>query len=319
MLAVSAQIALRMKAAPQDGSCAAEGDRVPVVTLNGVDINYVDQGTGETLVLIHNVVANIDAFSDNIPFLSRHFRVIACDLRGHGKSSKSEDGSKAASFYNFERMAEDISLLLKHLGVDTYHVLGQAFWGGSTAGHLFDLDFRRVKGIIFSSSSLLSMDEGVAPYAMLGPVGIARFERMIALAQSEGMMGVYEERIRSKQFWSGRVLNSPEILARFAEMHGVTSPTAFANFPHFSHARKRSIVEKIRQAELPVMVMLGEDDTDTAQLVRGAREDYADTHVISLPDCGHYIAIENPLDFNFAVSNFVGGSILRAANQARKA
>jgi pimeloyl-ACP methyl ester carboxylesterase len=293
--------------------------KVPVVTVNGVDINYVDEGAGETLLLIHNVVANVDAFADNIPFLARHFRVIACDIRGHGRSSKIEDEARAAEFYNFERIAEDISLLLEHLGVETYYVLGQAFWGGSAAGHLLDLDFPRVKGIIFSSSSLLSMDDGVPPYKMLGPQGVARFERMIALARSEGMMGVYEERIRSKQFWSERVLNSPEILARFADMHRATSPTAFANFPHFSHAKKKSIVAKIRQEQVPVMVMLGSDDSDTEKLVRGAREDYDQTHVITLPDCGHYLAIENPLDFNLAVSNFVGGCILRSSNGANGA
>jgi 3-oxoadipate enol-lactonase len=124
-------------------------------------------------------------------------------------------------------------------------------------------------------------------------------------------MGVYEERLRSNTFWSKRVLGDPDILARFADMHRSTSPEAFANFPHFSHERKRSILATLEQRQIPVMLLLGADDTHTEPLVRSIRKDVPGAHVSFLPDCGHYIAIENPLDFNLAVSNFVGGCLLR--------
>jgi pimeloyl-ACP methyl ester carboxylesterase len=37
------------------------------------------------------------------------------------------------------------------------------------------------------------------------------------------------------------------------------------------------------------------------------KADHPDCHALLLPDCGHYVAIENPADFNRAVLNFLAG------------
>jgi pimeloyl-ACP methyl ester carboxylesterase len=62
---------------------------MPTVKVNNIDLNYVDRGEGDVLLMIHNVVANVTAYQQNIDVLSRHFRVIACDLRGHGQTTHS--------------------------------------------------------------------------------------------------------------------------------------------------------------------------------------------------------------------------------------
>lgn len=287
---------------------------MPQVRLNGIDVNYTEVGSGETILLLHNVVSSIDAYTDNILYLSKYFRVIACDLRGHGKTTHVNDEDQAPAFYNLESIAEDLRQLLDHLKVERCFVVGQAYWGVSAAGHLFDLDPDRIQGMVFASSGLFSTDAGVAPYEILPPAKVQNFRRMVSLAREKGMMGVFEERLRSKQFWSERVLGTPEILARFEAMHHATSPTAFAHFPHFSHEKKRSILDKIKRRSLPVMLLIGEDDSDTDIVYRTARDDYPGTHVSILPECGHYLAIENPHDFNLAICDFVAGALLRASH-----
>src|SRR5262245_20961152 len=57
----------------------------------GVRIRYVDEGTGEPVVLIHGHTSNIEvSWIDTgvLPILAKHHRVVALDLRGHGKSGK---------------------------------------------------------------------------------------------------------------------------------------------------------------------------------------------------------------------------------------
>lgn len=57
--------------------------------LDGARVHYVSYGKGdEALVLIHGWTQNIDAWRDQIPEFAKHYRVIALDLPGHGKSDK---------------------------------------------------------------------------------------------------------------------------------------------------------------------------------------------------------------------------------------
>jgi len=43
---------------------------MPKLALNGIEINYRDEGQGEALVLVHNLTSNIEGFDDNVPALS---------------------------------------------------------------------------------------------------------------------------------------------------------------------------------------------------------------------------------------------------------
>lgn len=55
---------------------------------SGQQIAYIDEGEGMPLILIHGLGSYIPAWKQNIPALSKQYRVIALDLPGYGKSSK---------------------------------------------------------------------------------------------------------------------------------------------------------------------------------------------------------------------------------------
>jgi len=287
---------------------------VPKISVNGVDLNYVDRGRGDVLLLIHNVVANITTFEQNIAMLEKHFRVIACDLRGHGETTHHNDEEGAREFYTFDNIAEDITQLLAHLKVDRFSILGQAYWGVSTAAHVFARHADKVDGIVFASCDLLATDEGAEPFTVLGDKAVVNFRKMISLAREKGMMGVYEERLSSNTFWGPTVLNSPEILQRFEVMHRNTSAAAFANFPHFSKAKLAEILAKIEQHKPAVMMLMGVEDSHNDPMMANMRRMIPDIHIAILPYCGHYLAIENPQDFNAAVYNFMSGALRRRSS-----
>ncbi len=62
------------------------------VEVNGMNIQYLEGGSGEPLVLIHGFGANKDNWTRIGKFLTPHFHVIAPDLPGFGESSKEPDG-----------------------------------------------------------------------------------------------------------------------------------------------------------------------------------------------------------------------------------
>lgn len=89
-----------------------------VALVNGVDIHYVIGGQGEPLVLIHGFGQNWYMWNRLLPELSKHFTVIAPDLRGVGESSKPESG------YDKKTMATDIHELVKKLGYKKINLAG---------------------------------------------------------------------------------------------------------------------------------------------------------------------------------------------------
>lgn len=86
--------------------------------VNGVKIHYVIGGQGEPLVLVHGFGQNWYMWNRLLPKLSKHFTVIAPDLRGVGESDKPADG------YDKKNMAKDIHELVKKLGYKNINLAG---------------------------------------------------------------------------------------------------------------------------------------------------------------------------------------------------
>jgi 3-oxoadipate enol-lactonase len=280
---------------------------VPLAEINGITVNYIDEGAGDALLLIHNVIANIDAYVDVRPTLGKHFRLIAPDLRGHGKTGKTEDEAQAKAFFDFDLIADDIYQLLRRRGVERVFVVGQAYWGVSTAMTLFYHHPEMVRGIVAAACNIIPSPPGGNPFDDLGETAKRNFHRMQDMARDQGLMAVFEERKRLRTFWSEKLLNNPAVMARFAAMYAETSPTAFRHFPLISHERHAAILASLKRERLPVMMLMGAEDSHNDSMIALMRKDYPDTHVVLIPDSGHYPASENPGDFNRAIMDFCAG------------
>jgi len=98
---------------------------------NGVQVRYIDQGAGEPVLLIHGYTASIETNwieTGVFQALVKDHRVIAFDLRGHGKSGKPYDPTKYG-----EETARDAIRLLDHLAIRRAHVVGYSLGAIITA------------------------------------------------------------------------------------------------------------------------------------------------------------------------------------------
>ena len=123
---------------------------------NGVKISYIDQGKGEGVVLLHGFSGSASEMWGNSPFatqllsvLAAEYRVIAPDLRGHGKSDKPHDLGK----YGFE-MAEDVTRLLDHLRITRAHIVGYSM-GSAVAGKILIDHPNRLLSVTFGGGGPL--------------------------------------------------------------------------------------------------------------------------------------------------------------------
>lgn len=92
--------------------------RHATATVNGVKIHYVIGGKGEPLVLVHGFGQNWYMWNRLLPEFSKHFTVIAPDLRGVGESDRPAGG------YDKKTMATDIHELMKKLGYSSILLAG---------------------------------------------------------------------------------------------------------------------------------------------------------------------------------------------------
>lgn len=97
------------------------------ILVNNIELDYVDVGTGnKTIVLLHGLGSTKQDWDKQIPCFSKHFRVIAVDLRGHGKSTIPKTD------YGVAFMAEDIHQLLESLNINIVTPIGFSM-GGAVA------------------------------------------------------------------------------------------------------------------------------------------------------------------------------------------
>jgi pimeloyl-ACP methyl ester carboxylesterase len=95
--------------------------------VNGVRLHYVEAGQGTPVILVHGLAAeHVGNWMLPRVFqrLSRKYRVIALDNRGHGKSDKPYDPAR----YGLE-LVDDIVRLMDHLGIVKAHVVGYSLGG----------------------------------------------------------------------------------------------------------------------------------------------------------------------------------------------
>src|ERR1700750_3326732 len=86
--------------------------------VNGVKIHYVIGGKGEPLLLVHGFGQNWYMWNRLLPELSKHFTVIAPDMRGVGESGKPAGG------YDKKNMAVDLHELIRKLGYRHINLAG---------------------------------------------------------------------------------------------------------------------------------------------------------------------------------------------------
>ncbi len=104
------------------------------IDVDSAKIYYEEYGKGEPLILLHGNGGSISDFYQQIPYLSKYFRVIALDTRGQGRST---DLSKLP--YSYQQFAIDLFRLTKVLKLEQINILG---WSdGGNTGLIFNYTY----------------------------------------------------------------------------------------------------------------------------------------------------------------------------------
>ena len=118
-----------------------------VTTRDGIDIFYKDWGSGQPIVFSHGWPLSADDWDAQMMFfVTRGFRVVAHDRRGHGRSTQAAEG------HDMDHYADDLAAVTAHLDLQNAVHIGHSTGGGEVVRYLARHGERRAaKAVLISA------------------------------------------------------------------------------------------------------------------------------------------------------------------------
>lgn len=182
----------------------------------------------QTIVLLHGAMSSARRFYSWVPRLSRHYRVVRLDLRGHGGS----EVPPADAALSLDHLVSDAVALLDHLGCDSAHVVGNST-GGYVGQQLAIQHPRRVQTLaLYASTPGLRRSQVGGWIPQMREMG---FRRFFAETLSDRFPPDVAASPLAAWFLDEICKNDPDYIARFLlalstldwseDLHRITCPT----------------------------------------------------------------------------------------------
>jgi pimeloyl-ACP methyl ester carboxylesterase len=120
-----------------------------VATHDGGTVHVLEVGRGRPLVLVHGVTLQAHVWAPLMHLLSDRFRVVAVDVRGHGRSVVGSDGVGRIA------AARDLAGVLESLDLRGAVLVGHSMGGmiiGELCAHHHDVVDERVAGLVLMNT-----------------------------------------------------------------------------------------------------------------------------------------------------------------------
>lgn len=234
------------------------------------------------LMISNSLGSNLHMWDAQIPELSRHFRVVRYDSRGHGLSA-APDGP-----YSIDQLGKDALAILDALGVKKAHWMGLSKGGAVGQWLLVNAPDRIDRAVLANTAAHFGSAD--------------TWNDRLRLLREEGMAGLVQaviDRWFTKEFQE----KAPETIAKIRAAFEQTPAEGYAAC--MAALRDLDLREAIRAIKNQVLVIIGQKDPATppeagmaiADSIPGAR-------LIEL-DSAHLSNIEAAEAFNKAVVDFL--------------
>lgn len=234
------------------------------------------------LMISNSLGSNLHMWDDQIPELSKHFRIVRYDSRGHGASAA------PTGPYSLEQLGKDALAILDALGVKKAHWMGLSKGGAVGQWLLLNAPDRIERAVLANTA------------AQFG--GADAWNERLRIVREQGMAGLVQaviDRWFTKEFQA----KAPETIARIRAAFEMTPSEGYAAC--MAALRDLDLRDAIRNIRNQVLVIIGKNDPATppeagkaiAAAIPGAR-------LVEL-DAAHLSNIEAAEDFNKAVIDFL--------------
>jgi len=265
---------------------------MPIANINGVDLNYEISGQGEAVVFLHGYTGSAQDWANQVPVLSPEYRVIAPDLRGHGKSA----APSGEEDYSVRILSDDVFGLLKMLNIRKCCLAGHSL-GGFTALQFAVEHQDMLAGLVLvdTSSGQFARDPN---YAQLR-------QKLDELARTEGMEAAFEYDAANNPMRIERFQKYPEL--REISRQKVLQ-TSVDGYIYMSRAigKWEPLTSRLSEIRVPTLIFWGAEDLPFTEPSKVMKEGIAGSELVTVKGVGHNPHEEAPDVFNEALLKFLG-------------
>ena len=255
--------------------------------VNDIELNADMAGPADApvVMLSHSLASSRVMWDPQLTALSRDWRVVRFDTRGHGLSDA------PGGPYTLDGLADDALALVDRLELLKVHWVGLSM--GGMLGQSLAL---RHPGRLASLTLCDTM-------ARVPPELASAWDARIAIAESEGMAPLLAPTLE-RWFTAGyRAKNPPGMKTIGMEL----MRTPVQGYVGCCHAiRQLDFLDRLGGIRLPTLVIVGADDPATPPAASEAiRDRIAGAELVVLADASHIANVEQPAAFDAALLPFL--------------
>lgn len=293
-------------------------DREELIERDGVNIHYEVYGDGDETLLFMPAfpIGHARKWKGQLPYFSRHYRCIAFDPRGNGKSDRPE----AVEAYHPDLMVGDALAILDALEIDQAIVIGLSM-GGFLGSVLAAYHPERVKAAVLMNGTYPVQPD----YGFLTPENFnAKYDR------PEGWQKFNQHHWRADyrdflEFFIGNIFTEPHSTKPFEDSVAWGLETDGETLAKTVLARLEPSPiydigpEMFKRITCPLLLIHGEDDQ--IQPVGKSRmvAEMTGAELIVLPGVGHIPAGRFPAKINILIRDFLDRVLARPRQPVRHA
>lgn len=269
------------------------------VTDDNVKLYYDDKGSGTAIVFLHGWSA--DRLSFNLPArkLSRNFRVITFDQRGHGSSSAPEYG------LTLKRLATDLEQLMEYLQLQDVTLVGWSMGAQVLFEYINSFGCQRLQGCVVVDMTPKLIND---PEWTLGLYHghYSHTDNLKDLGLMCADWGAFVEHFLS---------HATPSLQPGTPHYKLSRQTLTANVPHVMYALWIAISaadyrESLHKITVPTLIMYGElSPLYSAETAHFLKAHIPDSRVVPFAKGSHLLIVEDPQLFINQLEHFVSSLI----------
>ncbi|MEV4142325.1 4,5:9,10-diseco-3-hydroxy-5,9,17-trioxoandrosta-1(10),2-diene-4-oate hydrolase [Amycolatopsis sp. NPDC049691] len=273
------------------------------VEAGGLRLHYHEAGAehAETVILLHGGGPGASAWSNfgrNLPEFAKHYRTIAVDQPGFGRSDKPTEHPQY-----FRHSADAVAGLMDALGIERAHFVGNSLGGGAAVRFALNHG-KRAGRLVLMGPGGLSVNL-FAPDPTEGVKNLGKFGAKPSRERMEAFLRimVHDQALITDELIDERfaAANTPESLAAMRAMG-----KSFAHPETYEEGMLWREAHRLRQR---VLLIWGREDRVNpldGALVALKTIPRAQLHVFG--GCGHWAQLEKFDEFNRLALDFLGSS-----------
>lgn len=234
------------------------------------------------LMISNSLGSNLHMWDAQIPALSKHFRVVRYDSRGHGASAA------PAGPYSLEQLGKDALAILDALGVKKAHWMGLSKGGAVGQWLLLNAPDRIERAVLANTAAQFGSAD--------------TWNERLRIVREQGMAGLVQaviDRWFTKEFQA----KAPEAIAKIKAAFEQTPAEGYAAC--MAALRDLDLREAIRNIKGQVLVIIGKHDPATPpEAGKAIADSIPGARLVEL-DAAHLSNIEDADAFNKAVVDFL--------------